>query len=83
MFILRFSTITFMILSFPIIKAREIYTRFIKWIDRLLEQASEICLLEKVLVGMFSIKKYFPEKKECLECLKCLVRTRLGSGITN
>ena len=82
MFILRFSTITFMILSFPIIKAWEIYTRFIKWMDRLLEQASAICLFEKVLVGMFFIKKYFPEENVCLES-KCLVHTRLGSGITN
>ena len=50
--------------------------------DRLLEQASEICLLEKVLLGMFFMKKYFPEEKECLES-KCLVRTRLGTNITN
>ena len=71
-----------MILSFPIIKAWEIYTRFIKWMDRLLEQASAICLFEKVLVGMFFIKKYFPEENVCLES-KCLVHTRLGSGITN
>ena len=50
--------------------------------DRLLEQASAICLFEKVLVGMFFIKKYFPEENVCLES-KCLVHTRLGSGITN
>ena len=44
MFFLLSSTITFMILTFWIIRAWEIYIRLIEWMDCLLEQASEICL---------------------------------------
>ena len=44
---LLFSTITFMILPFWIIRAWEIYIRFTERTDCLPEQANEICLFQK------------------------------------